>query len=211
MNIKLVTIVCIILSISSCSNHTYKLWRKHEYTETITHLLTTEDRKNIIFVGTTYDYIFKNQDLVIKLAEWEYNELLEFKIKNNFSINKNNIIKGSYTAICKCNNATIEQIDWLKTKGFNKKFNDGVYYKTDSIIGTRYLSYDIPLNKYEKIKDEIKIVVESQYSNDKLLEKITVTPLAVVVDTWEVAVWGSILVVASPFIAIQYYGAEDKN
>ena len=203
---KIISIMLILVVLFSCSAHTYNLWKENEYTEEISHLLITEDGKNIVFVGSNYDYIFKNQKLLSELLQSNVVGFIKYNVNNIFEVNEKNEIKGKYKAVCNCEKANKNQKMWFKIRGFKKENNK--YYKEDEIIGTRYKSYNQPIKKYEKLDKKISVVIKEKYPNSKILEKAVMTPLALVTDTVETVVWGSLLIVASPVIAVQYFNTD---
>ena len=126
--------------------------------------------------------------------------MLEFTFDEYFSLSTNNIVIGRYLVSCKCDRAEAEQIDWLKDKGFKKKMDhDTLLYREGKIYGNLYSSNDTDLTGYEKTRKNYKVTVESRHPFDSLA-KIVFTPVAIAIDSGNAIIYGSSLVVASPFI-----------
>ncbi len=199
MAIKTLILVFLTLTVSSCAE-TRSLWNNHKYVETITHILVSEDGNNIVVVGKKYHYVFKDQKTLSELLKWSHKELLEFTFDEHFSLSPSNIISGRYVVSCKCKKSTPEQLGWLKDKGFKKKIDHGtLLYREDKISGKLYSPNDIDLSIYEKTSKNYKVTVESRHPFDSLA-KILFTPVTIAIDTGNAIIYGSALVVASPFI-----------
>lgn len=209
MKIKLLVFSFAIISLCSCAE-LKDLWTSHKYVEHISHVLRTEDGSKIVIVGDKYHYVFINQHSLSELIKWEQKNILEFKFNEHFKLSPQNKLTGNYIVTCKCNNATHEQINWLRSKGFNQSSDKQfAYYREDSISGTLYLSNNTDLSKYEKINKKYEVTVESRHAFDTLA-KIAFTPVALVIDVGNAVIYGSALVIATPFIAFDNLGDKEK-
>ena len=105
--------------LSGCAE-TSRLWQKPRYHENISHFLATKDGEKLIFIGEKYHYIFNGTDDLNKLLKWKHRELLKANFDSNFFVSRTNKITGKYKITCSCDNATEDQLQWLKKNEFIK-------------------------------------------------------------------------------------------
>ena len=209
MKLKFLGILLLVIFLCSCAQLS-DLWVNHKYEERITHILRTEDGTKIVVIGEKYHYVFLNQHSLSELLAWDGIGMLEFKFNENFHINQNSEVTGDYSVICNCRSANLDQINWLESNGFHQdKKMKSIFFNKYTVTGAIYLSNNTDLSKYKKVKNDYKIIVESRYPFDTLA-KIAFTPVAIYIDVSQAVIYGSALVIASPFYVLGDQNDEDK-
>lgn len=195
-----------LFHLASCT--TAQLWENTKYYETISHFLTTNDGDELIFIGDKYHYIFSNTDSLNDVLRWKDRALLKAQFNDNFVVSTDNIVTGNYITTCICNNATSNQIKWLKDNGFNNIIEKNklttlkhvTYFKEGAIIGRRYLPNDISFDELEKLNNTYRIRVEEEKTLLGIAGRVAETPFTVAGDGVIFLGLAAIMIVTSPLI-----------
>lgn len=169
--------------------------------------MTSEDASTVVVAGEKYHYIFRNQTALVELLKWKHKDLLTFNLDRHFYLSPDNTVTGKYTAMCRCKNVHDEDIDWLKNKGFKHNIENNSLSRTDTISGKLYSANDIDLSRYKTTTSNYSVTIISRRPYDTLA-KIAFTPVTIAIDTINAVVYGSALLVASPFILVN--GSHDE-
>ncbi len=169
--------------------------------------MVSEDASTVVIAGEKYHYIFRNQVALAELLKWKHKNLLTFNLDNQFYLSPDNTVTGKYTALCSCENVHAEDIDWLKNKGFKHNIKNNALSRTDTISGKLYSANDTDLSRYKTTTSNYSVTIISRRPYDTLA-KIAFTPVTIAIDTINAVVYGSALLVASPFILV--YGSHDE-
>lgn len=186
----------IVLFLNSCQN-TSKLWRgDRSYKETIQQFLIGKDAAKIVFIGTKYHYIFDDPESLRNILTWDNRSKIKIgyyqfvatsprKIDGYIVLKTMPIKESSSNKISPLSETDLE---FLKNNGFvfKKVGDENIEEKRFNLNGERYLpkrGVDYSKSSSPLIKDYQLMISESYNSASDKVEKILLTPIAMVRDT----------------------------
>jgi len=214
---KVIALLQIFCFLVACTQTTTGVWEKPEYRESINQFLATEDGEKLVFVGKKYHYIFSDTSSLFDILTWQNRRLLIGRFDKSFRVDSSNNIEGSYTIDCLCENADVNQIRWLKTKGFveynkHQESNGEVTYRKEGYIrGVRYLSRDIEFNNTTNLNNEYDIFVETEHTTPGVIGRIALTPIAIAEDGAATIGLVALVAVGIPFDVLELLPEEVRK
>ena len=174
-------LLLVILLLHGCSQTgTSRLWTPPRYTEKINQFLINPKDKSLIVIGEKYHYIFDENSAPLNLLTWSGRKNLRAYF-NDFKINSENIVNGSFTITCNSKKVSTDEAQWLKKNGFIINQN-GFYNKMLKIKGTRYLKRNNKVNHLSHLNEDYYILVEEPNSTSDIIYKTVLTPITVTGD-----------------------------
>lgn len=198
-------LVGLVSSLAACVETTTGTWKHPIYSETINQFLTTEDTRQLVFVGKDYHYIFPDTSSLFEILNWKDRGFLRGHFSKPFHVDSQNIVTGVYAIDCQCWGITSDQVKWLEQRGFKRAEKiEGtmVLRKEGDIVGTRYASRGIHLPNISNLNTSYEIQIETDFSNAGVAGRIALTPIAVAEDGVATVGLGYLLLIAAPFAIV---------
>jgi hypothetical protein len=180
---------CLILI--SC-NLTQSLW-KGGYKEKFRQFLVSNDGRHIVFISKKYHYVFDdNSNLLQQLLVLDRDHVVTIDDeKTHIVVDRLDNLSSHITIKTFDLNLSEQQLDLLKFLGFKKLEEEGVLFLEVQLKGKRYPADKDSNSYFALLKEFYEIEI---YRSPTLLgevEKIVLTPVAVVADT--VILFGKII------------------
>lgn len=170
------------------------------FTEEVSSFLMTQDTNQLIVIGQKHHYIFTTNDtLKFILGGFEKNRVKA--TFNNFVINSDQSVSGEYTLTVDALNLPLESKKLLIAKGF--VFSPTVLTYRSAVQGKRYLADQFVLPITLQFNQKYNITMHENYvSNSATIERILLTPLAIVADGVLIMGGVPLAILAIPVMAI---------
>jgi hypothetical protein len=198
-------IVSLASSLAACVETTTGIWKHPTYSEAISQFLTTEDNRQLIFIGKDYHYIFPDTSSLFEILNWKDRGFLRVHFSEPFHVDSQNIVTGVYAIDCQCWGITSDQVKWLEQRGFKRGAEiEGTIAlrKEGDIVGTRYASGGIQLPNISTLNTSYEIQIETDFSNAGVAGRIALTPIAVAEDGVATVGLGYLLLIGAPFAIV---------
>lgn len=202
---RVLVVVSLASSLASCVETTTSLWRHPTYSETISQFLTTEDTRQLVFIGKDYHYIFSDVSSLFEILNWPDRGILRAHFSKPFHVDSQNIVTGSYAIHCECWGISADQIAWLEQRGFRRSAGtDGavVLQKEGDIVGKRYASGGVQLSNTSELITSHEVQIETDFSSAGVVGRAAFTPVAVAEDSVATIGLGYLLLIAAPFAIV---------
>lgn len=168
----------LVVLMSGCA--TRALHENHTYTEAVSSVLITQDKKKIVFIGKEFHYIFDAPPALVNSLELPFHEKISGTL-SNFHVNSNGMISGSYSLSLAKDASEKEPTDVL-VAGFNSQ-SSGKLSLQGTIHGTRYVAGSFPSDaSYQKLNRTHNITVIAEQSSAEKGAKALLTPITVAAD-----------------------------
>lgn len=202
---RVLVVATLASSLVACVETTTSLWEHPTYAETISQFLTTEDTRQLVFIGEDYHYIFPDASSLFEILNWPDRGVLRAHFSKPFHVDSQNIVTGSYVIRCECWGISADKITWLEQRGF-KRFagaDDAVLLqKVGDIVGKRYASGGVQLPDTSEFITSYEIRIETDFSNAGVVGRAAFTPIAVAEDGVATIGLGYLLLIAAPFAIV---------
>ena len=190
------------------------------YNETIISFYSNVDKKEVLFIGEKYHYIFnkRTEDFIELLKQRNFLRLIDRKLSVNANVTPfdNRKILASIKIEFKKSEINKAQKEWLikyaenneRTYGSSIHETEEVYSVYFHIEGTRYHATAEVNSKVVKLQKPIPLsIVEYKKEKKSMLYKVAMTPLSVTADAGLIVVGVGAAIVYAPF-ALGYWAIE---
>jgi len=180
---------------------TPKTFKDIEYSEIVSSILISQDKKKLVVIGKQYHYIFDAPKVIIDTLKSSFHQSITAKF-HPFHVDSDGFTTGVFEFISS-KKVTGQQLNEMLKLGYKpyseKSYNKG-YIVIGELKGIRYMSGNIIIpNKLQNLNNKYKIKVLEQHekATNALISPITVTPSAVMlIGVMPLALFTSILSVS---------------
>lgn len=184
--------------ISGCFTYTRGLFKDTKYKESISSILITQDRKNLVVISEKYHYVF---DMPYSLPEI-LNASFRTKITATFDafrVDKNGKTSGRFYLRFK-SASDLEHKEAVQLGMHEFCCNSGDFFLRSSIAGQRYDSGGLlPVTNEQKLNNTYQVYVYERQSNASVASKMLLTPVTLIAD-------GVLAIAAIPLVLIPPIG-----
>lgn len=174
-------IVFVLFMASGCS--TIGMFQDYEYTEEISSVLISQDKKKIVAITNQYHYMFDAPQGLIKILESPIHNKVSATF-NSFKVTKDNEMSGS---IVLSSNGEVSDVEIAMAKELGFYMYGAQSYKwytwQNSIKGVRYSASDFTLpNSSYKLNKPYVVRIEAERTTTEKLLRVPLTPITLAFD-----------------------------
>lgn len=163
------------------SGCTARLFADHQYTETVSSVLISQDNKKIAVIGNEYHYVFDAPDVLIRTLTSSFHRSVKGDFSTRFFVNSSGAISGNYY-LTLGKNAPEQEKDEAIAVGF-VKLSRGDLAFSGTLSGIRYSSGGIQASvNSQRLNRVYKINVVAEQTAGEKAAKSLLTPVTVTAD-----------------------------
>ena len=201
----IISLVLLITTVGSLPGCTRMLYDKKQFSEDVSHVMVSEDKKTLAVIGREHHYLFELPTTLATALLSPLHDSIEAKL-GPFHVEPDGVIHGNCTLYI-ARNATED----IRNAAFSAGFKDTGYGTVKfevELKGTIYLAGDIRIPEtVEKLNEIYNVPVIIEHSGGRKLMNYALTPIAVAgVGTGVVLMIGGVAL-ATPVAVVYVYSS----
>ena len=182
---------------------TPKLYEHNRYTENVSSILISQDKKKVAVIGKDYHYLFNTPDVVVRTLGSSFYKEVDGGFEG-FYVKSTGKVHGNYTLTVNARATELEKNE-ARAAGYEDRDNGTLQYR-GTLVGDRYSSGGVEATlASQRLNNTYNIRVEAEQTTGEIIGKTVVSPITLAAD-------GLLVVAAVPlftFIVVACIYQED--
>lgn len=201
----IISLFLLIATVGSLPGCTGLLYEKKQFSEEVSHVMISEDKKTLAVIGREHHYLFELPTTLAMALLSPLHDSIEAKL-GPFHVEPDGDIYGNCTLYI-----VINASEDIRNAAFSAGFKDTGYGTVEfevDLKGTIYLAGDIRIPEtVEKLNESYKVPVIIEHSVGRKLMNYALTPIAVASDGTGAVVMIGGVALATPVAIVYVYSS----